>query len=533
MPSTLANDASPGRNKAHLNTTVETHDTKANLSVSVEDADDDDDDDDDDEVSKNLKEMSISPDQADEEVGVTDTETAKAAAAAAKKKAMNKRKKENNRKNKAEAKRKVEEEAANKMAKQSVPKTERIQARGIFRDSAPSILELAGLKPLGSQEMQQTSGMSVEQTNQLDSIVGSMPSHIIREAAAIGSQAEYSPGMMAEYEKIGVLPRDISEPEDDLEDGREPINDSTGAAFVVKPAMGKGLGVFATRNIKEGTEIFREAAILCAKNGEQQWIQIEASLNVLSGDKRMKFLALAMDCGCKRDNCVETDLMKVWRANSFHNHHESAKGEYVYEIASRLNHSCAFNAYRGFTKEGHIVFFASRDIKRGMEITHSYMGGYGTTTMRRKLLFQRSGFICECTACKRDLVLAPSHLEETFQHTFLRGGHIPAEVEALRSVAAWTTKILPGLKRLEDAAKRAIFNQVCTTGRLPGFISPLMQEYFDPIRELIATQNAFGLSDEFLLKFVARSIFDICEKTERSFKFVLENQEKFQKILRV
>lgn len=303
--------------------------------------------------------------------------------------------------------------------------------------------------------------------------------------------------------------------------------------------MGKGLGVFATRNVKEGTEIFREASIICAKDGEQKWIQIEASVNVLSSDNQKTFRSLAMDCGCRRVKCVETDVMKIWRANSFHNHHESAKGEYVYEVASRLNHSCVFNAYCDFTKEGHIVFFAARDIKRGTEITHSYLAGYGTTAMRRKLYFQRYGFICDCTACKRDLVLPPSHLEQALRHTFLKevadqgsvvigGGHTSSEVEAMRSVAAWARKIVPLITELEEKAKRAIFVEVGTTGRLPGCSSPFMRKQFSPIRELITGHNDFGLSEEFLLKLIVRTIFDFCEQTKQSFQSVLENQERYQ-----
>jgi hypothetical protein len=156
------------------------------------------------------------------------------------------------------------------------------------------------------------------------------------------------------------------------------LENDVAPVFEIRESPGKGLGMFATCNISKGTEILREAPLFLP-SCPNDWLSIEASYAVLSEDKKQRVTALYGHCFGKKSPCVETALMKIWDANSFGA--ENGSSVYVYEIASRINHSCTANTTRGYTQDTYpqIVFRACQEIKQGEEIYADYIGALGGT----------------------------------------------------------------------------------------------------------------------------------------------------------
>ena len=171
--------------------------------------------------------------------------------------------------------------------------------------------------------------------------------------------------------------------EDDVED--DPVTPGM-PAFEVKTSSINGVGLFATRNIKKGTEIFREAYLLEGKTTTQSSLHLEAAVAALSDEKRVQVISMKGHCACKRVLCTDTFLIKAWATNGFKKVTGEDAGEYLYNIASRINHDCRPNTHRAFTKEVDIVFYATRGIRKGEEITHDYLGNVGPLDRRRQAL---------------------------------------------------------------------------------------------------------------------------------------------------
>lgn len=132
---------------------------------------------------------------------------------------------------------------------------------------------------------------------------------------------------------------------------------SEGALYEIKPAPGKGLGMFAIKTIRKGIEILREEAVF---KGSKCWFSKHAIFNLLSDQKKSQYMAIHSQCNCGKENCDETDFQKVWDANSFEVTVFPAlplppryAGPFVYLVASRLNHDCFPNTRRGFMPNHH------------------------------------------------------------------------------------------------------------------------------------------------------------------------------------
>lgn len=223
----------------------------------------------------------------------------------------------------------------------------------------------------------------------------------------------------------------------------------------VKSSPGKGLGVFATRDIVPGGEIFREDPLLKATTG-CHFIQLEALLRSLPEEKQKKFATLRSECRCKSMECKETHLMKVW-SNSAFDHFGKELVQHVYYVASRINHSCQPNAFQAFTPDGTIVLKAIQSIKQGEEICFDYGCHHGSSKTRRSVLMEKFIFRCQCKACNANKIL--SREEILFRQPTSRqakddpaalviGRHTPEEIKAAKEIQGWYHdfhKLLTGL----------------------------------------------------------------------------------------
>jgi hypothetical protein len=271
--------------------------------------------------------------------------------------------------------------------------------------------------------------------------------------------------------------------------------------------------------IEKGTEIFREAPLLLPSCSE--WLSVEASYSIASEEKKAKFMALHAQCNCGKKPCLETSVMKIWDVNSFEAGEmtlakTTGRRSYVYEFATRINHSCVPNIIRGFTGDEHtqIVFHALRDIKHGEELYTDYVGAYGNTLLRRRKLSSKYGFYCRCKACvnnevnefdlkkfKEDLF---RFLPASAPDMSVVGKHSLDEITKAGEVDTWYKEWLAKLQAHENRF-RAVFiiglgTGVITAERRPEVLSAVLAA----IEKDLKSHNRFGLSNDVLAKFMAR-----------------------------
>ena len=91
----------------------------------------------------------------------------------------------------------------------------------------------------------------------------------------------------------------------------------------------------------------------------------------------------------------------IYKTNSFAR--DDTEGAILYEVLSRVNHSCAPNAakhFDGFTA----VVTALRDVAAGEELFISYLGADGQrpSSERRAILKEKYNFECACSLCETD-----------------------------------------------------------------------------------------------------------------------------------
>ncbi|KAI6710149.1 hypothetical protein JHW43_007330 [Diplocarpon mali] len=158
--------------------------------------------------------------------------------------------------------------------------------------------------------------------------------------------------------------------------------------FEIRSSPLHGLGAFATRFIKSGTEVLREYPMM---KGNRDGLAKEALFKVMSEEKQARFLALEGPCRCTVLPCTETPVIKILNANYLCHplllRDDFYSGPYLYELGTRLNHSCE-------------------------EFTLSYLHIEGTAAQRRVKILEQDGFVCKCQVCISDTTIGPSDIVE-------------------------------------------------------------------------------------------------------------------------
>lgn len=271
--------------------------------------------------------------------------------------------------------------------------------------------------------------------------------------------------------------------------------------FEIEAAPRKGLGMFAIKHIKEGTEILVEDAIL---KGARDWFCKEALFMVLPEDKKEAFNALYSQCNCGKVPCMETPFMKIFEVNSFDANEESRLGDrapYIYLTASRINHDCDPNTYRYYTREKYVVFTAARDIQAGEEITTTYIGNFGDTKLRRSST-AKWGFICQCQSCRANRTLTIFERVQGFANRVVRkklmafgtrtnvlGKATTIEKDKEREVMEWYNEDLKVLKMARETNVRMTREHFFRGGTREEFRPVLADIFQASVLELLAQQQ--------------------------------------------
>lgn len=165
----------------------------------------------------------------------------------------------------------------------------------------------------------------------------------------------------------------------------------TPSCYRIDVAEGKGLGVFATRDIEPGELVLKEAPLLQLT---YPWDsdQIRLAVGGLSAAVSAEFWKLV-------DKASEKTAEGVFRCNFW----EMDVGEDggVYADICRINHSCQPNCAHSFdTSAAHGEIHALRRIAAGDELTLTYVEARWPRAERREELAEKYGFICRCNACR-------------------------------------------------------------------------------------------------------------------------------------
>lgn len=184
--------------------------------------------------------------------------------------------------------------------------------------------------------------------------------------------------------------------------------------YKVKAVEGKGLGVFAVRDLKRGTRIMCERPLIHLLKGNLMDVPVEFSK--LTGHEQALYLSLhcrpldARDAA--RTNSVRTQeglrpsaaapsieerlkIMAIYETNTF----EAGEGSVICAEASRINHSCLPNVHHCWNNSiGRETVHAVKDIAAGEEILTTYIQICRYLAERNKQLSQY-GFTCDCPAC--------------------------------------------------------------------------------------------------------------------------------------
>ncbi len=213
----------------------------------------------------------------------------------------------------------------------------------------------------------------------------------------------------------------------------EPQQYSQPPPYEVRASPGRGLGLFATRHIKQYSRVLTEAP--------QFVITPPSSSSSSSADSRfadmLSRIQLGFDSLAPADQAVyeachehrfpgEPDvgrLFYIFRSNAYSITPSSAsasatKGQDrretywgMFPRMARINHSCRPNvanlwmsgeddemAGKSSLPRGKHVVWATRDIEAGEEILTSYINLLQDTPARQRSLYQ-FGFACDCAAC--------------------------------------------------------------------------------------------------------------------------------------
>ena len=163
----------------------------------------------------------------------------------------------------------------------------------------------------------------------------------------------------------------------------------------VEPVPGKGLGVLAERNFSPGEEIITEAvSLLCSRGAEARGLTAEQARQIYQNYNRLstvdKFRVKSLYC------MGERSILNIFSTNSFT---ITSKFGGLFVRISRINHACDPNACYNNCGSLEKVVTALREIKKGEEITISYIINNWDVRSERRSALSCWGFLCSCAVC--------------------------------------------------------------------------------------------------------------------------------------
>ena len=164
------------------------------------------------------------------------------------------------------------------------------------------------------------------------------------------------------------------------------------APFEIRPSAGKGLGAFATEEIKPASCILYEEplVVICKPVYAITDVDVETALSSLIGVEKQQFLSLMFKENGSLASPYETFMRNKFDVREADKGFDSPPvGEGMYLLGSRFNHSCVPNAavvgsQPRKSNYAHAVY-ATKPIAKGEEICFNYNPAfyYQTAEIRR------------------------------------------------------------------------------------------------------------------------------------------------------
>ncbi|OCH86600.1 SET domain-containing protein [Obba rivulosa] len=230
--------------------------------------------------------------------------------------------------------------------------------------------------------------------------------------------------------------------------------------FRIVELLGKGKGVIATRDIRQGEIILREKPLFVVPSS------ITSSpgallLDLLSGltDKQeasyydLSYVNLPQGLHPGTRAYDEALTLAIFQTNAV----SAGQNVGIFPRMARLNHGCssAFNAvYTWREREGAIVVHALKPIKEGEELLTTYTDTKRPRDARRQFLQQHYGFHCGCAVCS-----LPTDLSEVSDK------RLSAISELYQRFSAWQYGQVSGREA------EAVANEIWAIGEEEGYWS--------------------------------------------------------------
>jgi hypothetical protein len=165
--------------------------------------------------------------------------------------------------------------------------------------------------------------------------------------------------------------------------------------YEIMPIAGKGLGILTTQKITKGTRIISERPLFKITQHESKLSEylIAEQLLTLTDNEQDTFFALS-----NRKPDPNQPLTAILGANAFRTISNDVAA--VFNELSRINHACNPNMMTVWNEDYEtMTAIALRDIRKGEELTISYLGGLTGFEARQRHLKEVYNFECGCGLC--------------------------------------------------------------------------------------------------------------------------------------
>ncbi|KAH8114591.1 hypothetical protein DFH11DRAFT_1508453 [Phellopilus nigrolimitatus] len=187
-----------------------------------------------------------------------------------------------------------------------------------------------------------------------------------------------------------------------------PVYDGVASpAFAVVDLPGRGKGLVATRNIKQGELLIKEKPLILVPSSTSMSpsVLIKQHLSLLSPSKRNEFYSLSYVTPANDQVPASTESLSddevalaIFQTNAI----SAGENAGIFPWTARLNHGCsaAFNSvYSWRPGEGIIVVHALKSVKRGDELLTTYTDTKKSREERQHYLKSFYDFPCTCSVC--------------------------------------------------------------------------------------------------------------------------------------
>ncbi|KAH6612864.1 hypothetical protein B0J18DRAFT_414220 [Chaetomium sp. MPI-SDFR-AT-0129] len=243
------------------------------------------------------------------------------------------------------------------------------------------------------------------------------------------------------------------------------------SVFGIRTSPGKGLGVFATKDIPRNADIMRDPPAFQTWKGEdlverhRRFIMLPVTtrqniLKLSDGKPVLDYHAIVYAKYPRNNKYEKESIIEIFKlediidTNAFTIAHGTNLTAELFLNGCRINHSCIPNVDQVDNEgTGDLVMRANRDINPGEEITTSYIMRAAPREIRQRELSGRWGFTCQCPACDLGHPFSRSHEQRlnALLRIYLNSACYLGDDGRLKRPGTWS---YAALERVADSFKR-------------------------------------------------------------------------------